>query len=42
MHENDSDDNKRMNRSIDLRFIMLTPRAPIMESIDRAVGETPR
>jgi chemotaxis protein MotB len=31
---NDTDDNKRKNRRIDLRFIMLTPRASAMEQID--------
>jgi flagellar motor protein MotB len=34
---NDSDDNKRKNRRIDLRFIMLTPRASAMGQIDDAV-----
>jgi flagellar motor protein MotB len=38
---NDTDESKRMNRRIDLRFIMLTPRASAIEKIERQVEEAP-
>ena len=34
---NDTDENKRKNRRIDLRFIMLTPRASVMDQIDEEI-----
>jgi chemotaxis protein MotB len=38
---NDTDENKRQNRRIDVRFIMLTPRAQEMDEVQRRVDETP-
>jgi outer membrane protein OmpA-like peptidoglycan-associated protein len=38
---NDSDDNKRMNRRIDVRFIMLTPRPEEIEEVERRLNAPP-
>ena len=38
---NDTDDDKRQNRRIDVRFIMLTPRPQEMDEVQRRLDETP-